>query len=75
MRVDFVILELQIILEADSYEFHSHRYAFDKDKMRSAILSSNGWLVLKITMSMNRSLIKKMFLDMQRLRVNEVLVR
>lgn len=68
MRVDFAILELKIVIEADSYDFHGGRLAFDKDKLRYAYLQSQGWLVLSITTNMTAKSIRKLFLDMQDLR-------
>lgn len=70
MRVDFAIPELKIIIEADGYDHHGGRVAYDKDKMRYAILQSHGWLVLNVTTNMSNATIRGLFLDMQCLRMS-----
>ncbi len=48
-RVDLADEELQIVLEADSHEFHTGRRAFDRDCRRYNGLVTRGWLVLRFT--------------------------
>lgn len=48
-RVDLADEELQIVLEADSHEFHTERKAFDRDCRRYNGLVTRGWLVLRFT--------------------------
>ena len=38
-----------IILEADSWSFHSYREAHDRDCRRYTMLASDGWIVLRFT--------------------------
>lgn len=71
IRVDFAILELRIIIEADGYDHHGGRLAYDKDKMRYAYLQSQGWIVLGLTTNMTKQTIRKLFLDMQKLRMSD----
>ena len=40
---------LELVLEADSYEFHGERVAFGRDCERYDELVSRGWLVLRFT--------------------------
>lgn len=48
-RVDLADVELQIVLEADSFEFHAERRAFDRDCRRYDELTARGWLVLRFS--------------------------
>lgn len=48
-RVDLADEELQIVLEADSFEFHAERRAFDRDCRRYDELAVRDWLVLRFT--------------------------
>lgn len=68
MRVDFAIPELKIIIEADGYDHHGGRMAYDKDKLRYAVLQAMGWLVLNVTTKMSKQTIRKLFVDIQTLR-------
>jgi very-short-patch-repair endonuclease len=72
MRVDFAILELKIIIEADGFDHHGGRSAYDKDKLRYALLQSQGWLVLNLTTNMSVQILQKLFSDMQNLRLKTV---
>lgn len=65
MRIDHAILELKIAIESDGYDRHGIRSAYDKDKLRSALLQSQGWHLLNLTTKMPYALIKKLFLDIQ----------
>ena len=46
-RVDLADVDLKIVLEADSYEFHGEGELFEKDCVRYDELVADGWLVLR----------------------------
>ena len=46
-RVDLADLDLKIVLEADSFEFHGEGELFEKDCVRYDELVADGWLVLR----------------------------
>lgn len=48
-RVDLADERLQIVLEADSFEFHGGRSALSRDCRRYDELVARGWLVLRFT--------------------------
>jgi very-short-patch-repair endonuclease len=48
-RVDLADENLEIVLEADSFEFHSSAKALDRDARRYNGLTVRGWLVLRFT--------------------------
>lgn len=48
-RVDLADESLRIVIEADSFEFHGSRKAFDRDCRRYNALVVRGWLVLRFT--------------------------
>jgi very-short-patch-repair endonuclease len=48
-RVDLADDQLEIVVEADSFEFHTTRKAFDRDCRRYNGLTVRGWLVLRFT--------------------------
>lgn len=48
-RIDFAYPAQRLALEADGFEFHSDRAAFEKDRVRSARLAALGWRVLPVT--------------------------
>ena len=48
-RVDLADDELEIVIEADSFEFHSSAKALDRDVRRYNGLGVRGWLVLRFT--------------------------
>ncbi|MBC9823980.1 DUF559 domain-containing protein [Terrabacter sp. MAHUQ-38] len=48
-RVDLADEKLQVVLEADSFEFHAERRAFDRDCRRYDELAVRDWLVLRFT--------------------------
>ena len=48
-RVDLADESLRIIIEAESFEFHGSRKAFDRDCRRYNALVVRGWLVLRFT--------------------------
>lgn len=49
MRPDLVCEELRIVLEADSFEFHTSRHRIVKDCHRYNELVLDGWLVLRFS--------------------------
>ncbi|MEO7447024.1 MAG: DUF559 domain-containing protein [Humibacillus sp.] len=48
-RVDLADADLRIVLEADSFEFHTGRRAFDRDCRRYDELTVRGWIVLRFS--------------------------
>ena len=48
-KVDLACEQLQIVLEADSFEFHGRRAALDRDCERYDELVARGWLVLRFS--------------------------
>jgi very-short-patch-repair endonuclease len=46
---DIVDRERRVVLEADSWEFHSGRDAFARDCRRYTLLVVRGWTVLRFT--------------------------
>lgn len=48
-QVDLADEDLQIVLEADSFEFHTPRREFDRDCRRYDELVARDWLVLRFT--------------------------
>lgn len=51
-RVDLVWPERRLILEVDSFRFHSGRRAWDRDRERRNALTALGWVVLHVTSKM-----------------------
>ena len=51
-RVDLVWPERRLILEVDSFRFHSGRQAWDRDRERRNALTALGWIVLQVTSKM-----------------------
>ena len=47
--VDYVWPELRVIVECDSWEFHSGRATFESDRRRDQFLEAHGWTVIRIT--------------------------
>ena len=50
--IDVALPELMLAFEADGYEFHSPRQAFERDRERDARLAALGWAVVRLTWSM-----------------------
>ena len=48
-RVDFAYPWAKVVIEADSYQFHSGRQAWEHDLARRNDLTALGWLVLHVT--------------------------
>ena len=51
-RVDLVWPERRLVLEVDSFRFHSGRQAWDRDRERRNALTALGWVVLHVTSKM-----------------------
>jgi very-short-patch-repair endonuclease len=48
-EVDFLWPEQQVVLEVDSYGFHGHRRAFERDRRKTMTLEDAGYHVIRIT--------------------------
>jgi very-short-patch-repair endonuclease len=48
-EVDFCWPERRLIVEADSFEFHGTRAAFERDRRRDQLLRRAGWTPVRIT--------------------------
>jgi very-short-patch-repair endonuclease len=48
-EVDFVWRDVRVVVEVDGYAFHRSPSAFERDRERDAILTTNGWRVLRFT--------------------------
>ncbi|MFN2593391.1 MAG: DUF559 domain-containing protein [Actinomycetota bacterium] len=48
-RPDFCYPENKLIIEADSYRWHSSKVAWDRDVTRYNLLAAHGWLVIRVT--------------------------
>jgi very-short-patch-repair endonuclease len=48
-EVDFLRREPRVVVEADSFEFHGTREAFERDRAKDADLQARGYRVLRIT--------------------------
>jgi very-short-patch-repair endonuclease len=48
-EVDGLYRDDRVVLEADSFEFHSSRAAFERDRRRDAALAAAGYTVVRIT--------------------------
>jgi very-short-patch-repair endonuclease len=49
VRIDFLWPRERVALEADSYEFHGTRQAFERDRRRDQLLRLAGYEPLRIT--------------------------
>jgi hypothetical protein len=49
LEVDFLFAAKKLVVEADSYRFHSSRRAFERDRERDAILARAGYRTLRFT--------------------------
>ena len=49
VRIDFLWTNERVALEADSYEFHGTRQAFERDRRRDQLLRLAGYEPLRIT--------------------------
>lgn len=41
--------DARLIVESDSWSFHHHRAAFERDRVRDAVLQADGYRVLRVT--------------------------
>jgi very-short-patch-repair endonuclease len=48
-RVDFAYPEAKLAIEADGFQYHSGRIAWQRDRVRRNALTSRGWRVLHVT--------------------------
>jgi very-short-patch-repair endonuclease len=48
-EVDFLWQREKLIVEFDSWQFHGHRRAFERDRRKSVALAEAGYLVLRFT--------------------------
>ena len=48
-EVDFCWPDRRLIVEADSWEFHGTRAAFERDRRRDQQLRAEGWATVRIT--------------------------
>ena len=51
-RPDFKWPDHRVVVEADGYEFHRGREAFERDVLRANRLRAEGWTVLRFTWRM-----------------------
>jgi predicted transcriptional regulator of viral defense system len=49
LEVDFVFVDRKLVVEADSWQFHRSRRAFERDRERDAILARAGYRTLRFT--------------------------
>ena len=47
--MDFLWREPRVVVEADSFEFHGTREAFERDRAKDAHLQARGYRVLRVT--------------------------
>jgi very-short-patch-repair endonuclease len=46
---DFLWAELRLIVEVDGYQYHGHRYAFERDRRRDQAHKSAGYEVIRVS--------------------------
>jgi predicted transcriptional regulator of viral defense system len=49
LEVDFCWPDRRLVVEADTFEFHGTRAAFERDRRRDQLLRSAGWAPVRIT--------------------------
>ncbi len=49
VNADFLWENEKLILEVDSWRFHGHRSAFERDRKKDMILRDAGYLVIRVT--------------------------
>jgi hypothetical protein len=49
LEVDFSWPDRRLVVEADSYEFHRGRAAFERDRRRDQLLRAAGWTCIRVT--------------------------
>ena len=77
-RVDLADCELQIIIECDSFEFHSDRAALRKDIRRYTEAARRGWVVLRFSWEQvmaDQEYVRNVLVDTVRLRTAEAVRR
>ena len=72
-QVDLASVDLRLVIEADSFEFHADRKDFSRDCRRYNDLVASGWVVLRVTWEMAmlepaqlRSLVSQVVTQQQR---------
>lgn len=48
-RLDFAYPDILVGIEADSFEWHSGRAAFERDRARISEFASLGWIIIQTT--------------------------
>ena len=48
-RADFLWPDQRLIVEVDSFQFHGHRRAFERDRRKDQVLLAAGYRVLRVT--------------------------
>lgn len=48
-RIDLAYPEQHLAIEADSYEYHGTREAFEVDRLRTSRLAAQGWRLIQVT--------------------------
>ncbi len=48
-EADFLWEAEKVILEVDSWKFHGHRRAFERDRRKGLVLSAEGYVVIRVT--------------------------
>jgi very-short-patch-repair endonuclease len=51
-EVDFLWLDRRLVVEFDSFQFHGHRSAFERDRRKDMALTAAGFRVIRITWRM-----------------------
>jgi len=77
-RVDLADCELRIIIECDSFEFHSDRAALRKDMRRYTEAARRGWVVLRFSWEQvmsDQGYVRDVLTDVVRLRTAEAVRR
>jgi very-short-patch-repair endonuclease len=49
LEVDFLWARERLVAEADSRRYHAHRAAFERDRVRDAMLLTAGYRVVRFT--------------------------
>ena len=73
-RVDLADRELRIIIECDSFEFHSDRDSLRKDMRRYTEAARRGWVVLRFSweqVMLDQDYVRRVLGDVVRLRTTE----
>lgn len=77
-RVDLADRRLRIVIECDSYEFHSDRKALRKDIRRYTEAARRGWVLLRFAWEQVMSepdYVRAVLVDVVRLRTTEAVRR